>query len=390
MRSTDEDIRARRLSRLPQYLFEELAETRQREEARGVEVIDLSIGDPEVGAPEAAMEALRKHAGDRRLHRYTPRSVVDRFNQAVSRWMKRRFGVALDPEREILPLIGTKEGIANLPLAVLNPGDVALVPDPGYPVYSRGVWFAGGEVEWMPLKEEAGFLGDPGMVRDVGPRMVYLNYPNNPTSAVASREYFTRLVEAARDTGSIVVNDGAYSEVVFEGYRADSILAVPGAMDAAVEFHSFSKTFGMAGWRLGFAAGNRRIIGALSSLKSSIDSGVFGPVLLAGVEALESGWDWYRKTMDIYAERRNLILAALEASGISYHRSPATLYIWARTPSGSGSMDFARFLLERGGILVAPGVGFGKHGEGYFRISVTCPTEKVREAGGRLREVSEN
>jgi LL-diaminopimelate aminotransferase len=390
MTSTKQDVRAARLGSLPQYLFEELAETRRRKEAAGVEVIDLSIGDPEIGAPEAAVEALKRYAADRRLHRYTPHSAVERFNRAVSAWMAKRFGVTLDPDTEILPLIGTKEGIAHLPLAVLNPGDVALVPDPGYPVYSRGVWFAGGKVEWMPLEERSGFQADMEHVRELKPRMAYLNYPNNPTSAVAGREYFSRFVGAAREAGAIVVNDAAYSEIVFDGYRSESILAVPGAMEVAVEFHSFSKTFSMAGWRLGFVAGNSGVIQALRALKSNIDSGVFGPVLMAGVEVLESGWDWHRTTLATYAERRRLLFNALEAAGIAYHRSPATLYIWAGIPAGTGSMDFARALLERRGILVAPGIGFGRHGEGYFRISITCPTAEVHEAARRIGEVGED
>jgi LL-diaminopimelate aminotransferase len=388
MRSTEDDVRADRLSRLPQYLFEELAQTRRRKEADGVEVVDLSIGDPDVGAPKAALDALCEHAQDKKLHGYTPHFVVEHFNRAVADWMKARFGVDLDPDSEILPLIGTKEGIANLPLAVVDPGQVGLVPDPGYPVYSRGVWFAGGRVEWMPLKPEIGFLPDPDTVRRLGPRLVYMNYPNNPTSAVAGAGLFGDMVQASVETGALLVNDAAYSEITFDGYRAPSVLAEPGAMDRGIEFHSFSKTFGMAGWRVGFAAGNRSIIKALGSLKSNIDSGVFGPVLMAGVAALEVGWEWHTQTMATYAERRRLILDSLETSNISYHASSATLYIWARVPGGGGSMQFARALLEKGGILVAPGIGFGKHGEGFFRISLTCPTEKVRKAADRIREVS--
>jgi LL-diaminopimelate aminotransferase len=385
----EQDMRAERLGGLPRYLFEHLAETRRRKEAEGSEVIDLSIGDPEMGAPETVVEALKVHAGDRRLHRYTPHDVVMQFNRAVSKWMAGRFGVMLDPETEILPLIGTKEGIANLPLAVLNPGEVALVPDPGYPVYSRGVWFAGGKVEWMPLEEASGFLGDTGRILDLCPRMVYANYPNNPTSAVAGPEYFAGLIDAARKAGSIAVNDAAYSETVFDGYRSDSMLAVPGAMDMAVEFHSFSKTFSMAGWRVGFVAGARSVVQALRTYKSNIDSGVFGPVLLAAVEALESGWDWCRKTLEVYAGRRRILLDALDKAGIGYHHSPATLYIWARVPSHMGSIDFARALLEKSGILVAPGIGFGDCGEGYFRLSITCPTARVEEAGRRLSEAGD-
>ena len=390
MRSTEDDVRAERLRALPKYLFEALAEARRRKEAEGVRVIDLSIGNPDVGAPPGAVEELKRNADDRRFHRYTPHFAVETFNRAVSVWMKERFGLDLDPDREILPLIGTKEGIANLPIAVLDPGEVALVPDPAYPVYSRGVRFAGGTVRPMPLREDSGFLADPDIIRSVRPRMVYVNYPNNPTSAVAEAPFYTGLVEAAREVGALVVNDAAYSEITFGGYKSPSVLEVPGARDVAIEFHSFSKTFSMAGWRLGFAAGSPRIIAALRTLKSNIDSGVFGPVLLAGVAAIESGWDWHRKILEEYGTRRKSVFDGLEACGILYHRSPATLYIWARVPGGKDSMEFARWLLEETGVLVAPGIGFGEQGEGYFRISVTCPTDQVRTAAERMREVSED
>jgi LL-diaminopimelate aminotransferase len=241
----------------------------------------------------------------------------------------------------------------------------------------------------MPLDEESGFRADVELVRRVSPRMVYMNYPNNPTSAVVDAVYYEGVVDAAREGGSLVVSDAAYSEIGFGDYRSPSVLEAPGAMDVAVEFHSFSKTFSMAGWRLGFAAGNGRVIQALRTLKSNIDSGVFGPVLLAGVAALEGGWGWHDKVLSEYEVRRKLIFEGLEACGIAYYRSPATLYIWAKVPGGGGSMDFARSLLEKTGILVAPGIGFGKHGEGYFRISVTCPTDEVRAAAARLREVGE-
>jgi LL-diaminopimelate aminotransferase len=388
MRNLEDDIRAARLKALPKYLFEALAETRRRREAHGQEVIDLSIGDPDIGAPPAALDALKLYADDRRLHRYTPRFAVDAFSRAVSAWMQRRFGVELDPDEEILPLIGTKEGIANLPLAVLDAGQVALVPDPAYPVYATGVGFAGGVVRLMPLVEDSGFLPEADMIRAVGPRMVYVNYPNNPTSATADAGFYTGLVGAAREVGALVVSDAAYSETVFDGYVSPSVLEVPGAMDVAVEFHSFSKTFSMAGWRLGFAGGNRRIVQALRAVKSNTDSGVFGPVLLAGAAVLENGWEWHRRILSEYETRRRLILEALRACGIEHHRSPATLYIWAKVPGGGNSMEFARSLLEKTGILVAPGIGFGAAGEGYFRISVTCPTEGVRTAADRMREVS--
>lgn len=381
------EARASRLRSLPAYLFEELAEKRLRTQARGVDVIDLSIGDPDLGAPEAAVEALRKHAGDPRLHCYTPAWAVERFCRAVADWFARRYGVSLDPEAEIFPVIGTKEGLAHLPLAMMEPGDLALVPDPGYPVYARSVWFAGGRVEWIALAEDSGFLPDLGPVAGKVARLLFVNYPNNPTSATAGPEFYRGAVEWARECGAYLVNDAAYAEVVFDGHRATSVLEVPGAREVALEFHSFSKTFNMAGWRVGFVAGNAGAVGALRALKSNLDSGVFGPVLLAAVAALESGWDGYRAALDEYASRRRLIVECLEECGLGCFRSPATLYVWARIPAGAGSLEFAKTLLEKAGVLLAPGAGFGPGGEGYVRVSVTCPTSRVRAATERIREV---
>jgi len=382
------DIRAERLRRLPAYLFEELASIRRAREAEGGTVIDLSIGDPDLGAPQVAVEALARYAADPRLHRYSPHSAIEAFSQAACEWMKERYGVDLDPSCELYPVIGTKEGIALLPLATMDPGDLALVPDPGYPVYSRGVSFAGGKVEWMPLEEQHGFLPETGLIEKHRPRLVYLNYPNNPTSAVASEDFYRTAVNAAGRTGSYIVSDAAYSEVAFGGYDAPSILQVQGARERAVEFHSFSKTFSMAGWRVGFVAGNRRMVASLRTLKSNVDSGVFGAVLMAAATVLREGWDAHREMIEEYGVRRAMIFDGLRACGISYHQSPATLYVWARVPGSMGSMEFARKLLEEAGILVTPGLGFGQRGEGYFRISITCPTDEVETAGRRLHEIS--
>ena len=321
-------------------------------------------------------------------HGYTPHWAVEAFNRAVSGWMAERFGADLDPSAEILPVIGTKEGLAHLPLAVLDPGDVALVPDPGYPVYSRGVWFAGGQVEWMPLRAGTGFLPRLESLDMRGRRLVYLNYPNNPTSAVAEIDFHEEIADRAQRAGTIIVSDAAYSETTFDGYKSRSILEVAGAGQLAVEFHSFSKTFSMAGWRVGLAAGNHKIISALSALKSNIDSGVFGAVLLAAAKGIRDGWPAHAETKQEYSLRRSLIRECLETCGLEHHRSPATLYIWAKVPGEETSLEFARTVLEEAGVLVAPGVGFGKYGEGYFRLSVTCPTERIRTATERLREVS--
>ena len=327
--------------------------------------------------------------------------VVEKFCEAAARWFKSRYGIDLDPEREICPVVGTKEGLAHLPLAVMDPGEVAVVPDPGYPVYSRSVALAGGEVEYVPLEADRGFLPDLGILRGKTPRLVFVNYPNNPTSATADLGFYQTLVEWAGKSGAYVASDAAYAEVVFGGYAAPSILQAAGGKEVAVEFHSFSKTFSMAGWRVGFVAGNAGLVGALRSLKSNLDSGVFAPILLAAIAGLEEGWSAYRSSMSEYGLRRNMVFEGLDRCGVDFVRSPATLYVWAKVPdrahagaharggagegrTGSVSMEFARTLLEKAGVLVAPGLGFGSHGEGFVRISITCPTLRVGEAMERL------
>ena len=388
MESTEDRIRSKRLRDLPVYLFEDLARTRRLKESEGVDVIDLSIGDPDIGTPEGVVQALSEHAADKRLHCYTPDWAVEAFNSAAASWMARRFGVELDPAGEILPVIGTKEGLAHLPLAVLDPGEVALVPDPGYPVYSRGVWFAGGRVEWMPLHKENAFLPAPRSLDLTGRRLVYLNYPNNPTSAVAEIDFYEDIVDRARSSGTIIVSDAAYSETTFDGYKSRSILEAAGAKRCAVEFHSFSKTFNMAGWRVGFAAGRREIIDALATLKSNVDSGAFGAVLMAAAKALEDGRAAQAEINREFGLRRSLLTKCLDACGLEYHPSPATLYIWTKVPREQSSIEFAEMLLEEAGVLAAPGVGFGTCGEGYVRFSVTCPTDRIMTATKRLKEVS--
>jgi len=381
-------LESERLRALPPYLFEELTRLKNRKLAEGVDVVDLSIGDPDTGAPPMAVEALRKYAGDRRLDRYTPTWAVEEFNEAVARYMRERYSVDLDPASEITPVIGTKEGIANLSLAVIDPGSVALVPDPGYPVYSRSVGFAGGEARFMPLTESRAFLPDLGAFRGDKPRLVFLNYPNNPTSAVAGPGLYSEAVEFAHETGACIVNDAAYSEITFDGYVSPSVLEAAGAGDVAVELHSFSKTYGVPGWRVGFAAGRRDVIGALKTFKSNIDSGVPGMMLLAARDMLAGAGSHIGDTSSEYAARRALVCGALEAAGITYHKSPATLYIWAKVPGVMGSVDFARLLVERAGVIVAPGIGFGAEGEGYFRLSITCPREDIARGMERIEEVS--
>ena len=383
-------LESQRLRALPPYLFEELTRLKNRKRAEGMDIVDLSIGDPDTGAPPEAVEALKRYAGDRRLDQYTPTWAVEEFCEAAAAYMRERFSVDLDPAAEIAPVIGTKEGIANLSMATVDRGTLSLVPDPGYPVYGRSVGFAGGEVRLMDLSEEGGFLPALDEYRGLKPRLVFLNYPNNPTSAVAGAALYARAVDLARETGACIVNDAAYSEITFDGYVSPSILQTDGGREAAVEFHSFSKTYGVPGWRLGFAAGRKDAIGALKTFKGNIDSGVPGMMLLAARDMLEKGAGHVADALCEYAERRALLRRALDAAGIAYHRSPATLYIWAKVPGGAGSVDFARLLVDKAGIIVAPGIGFGPGGEGYFRLSITCPREDIERGGELIEEVSGN
>ncbi len=389
MESTDRSLSSKRLEALPVYLFEDLVAKRIAKESQGYEIIDLSIGNPDLGAPAVAVECLKRHASDSSLHGYTPERVIRHFSEQASAWMVRRFGVRLDPDHEVFPVIGTKEGLGHLPLAIVDPNDAVLVPDPAYPVYASSVALAGGRSVTMPLIAGNSYLPVLEDFKCEQPKLIFLNYPNNPTSAIAAEDFFSQAIEFARTAGAIVVNDAAYSEIVFDGYVSPSILSVDGATEVAVEFHSFSKTFSMAGWRIGFIAGSREVIKALSKLKSNLDSGVFAPILLAASAVIESGWDDYIVMLEEYARRRRMLVESLRLCGLTYHESPATLYIWVKTPGNYSSLEFAELLLEAAGLLVAPGRGFGRFGEGYFRISLTCPTEKVEIACKQLCEVSE-
>ena len=382
-------FQSERLKALPVYLFEDLALKKRKKQAMGFHVVDLSIGDPDIGVPGCAIEELRQSLSIKGIHRYTSGDTIECFNHTVCEWMKQRYGVDLDPSSEIIPLIGTKEGLAHLAMALMDPGDVALVPNPAYPVYSRSVILVGGRITEMPLLESNGYLPDLGMYHGANPTVAYLNYPNNPTSALASSEFFSEAIRFGSKTGCIIVNDAAYSEILFDGVSPQSILAACGAKEIAVEFHSFSKTFGIPGWRVGFVAGCKDVIQSLAKLKSNIDSGVFGAILLAAASALKNGWQDFESMMTEYGKRRQMLIDALESAGLEYFPHRGTLYIWVRVPAGLRSVDFASLLLERLGLLVAPGIGFGSYGEGYFRISITCPTQEIKVACDRIREASE-
>jgi LL-diaminopimelate aminotransferase len=381
-------MQSARLRNIGAYLFADLDRKQDALRARGVDVISLSTGDPDLPTPEHVVQAMAEAARDPSTHRYPPYQGTGEFRRAAAAWVGRRFGVEVDPEREVLALIGSKEGLAHLPWAVLNPGEVALVPDPGYPVYRSSTIMADGEPYPMPLERERGFLPDfsrvPGEVLR-RTRLVFLNYPNNPTGATADLEFFGRAVEFAKAHGLLLVHDNAYSEITYDGYRAPSVLEVPGAKDVAIELHSLSKSFNMTGWRIGFAVGNADAIAALGTLKTNVDSGIFGAVQKAGIAALLGPQDVLAPTLARYRARRDRLVAGLRAVGWNPPVPKATLYLWMPTPDGLSSVAFAGDVLEKTGVLITPGVGYGRMGEGYVRLSLTTPDARIDEALDRIK-----
>ena len=378
---------SQRLKQIPPYLFAEIDRLKNEMIRRGVDVIDLGVGDPDLPTPPHIVERLKEAAEDPENHRYPSYNGLFSFRRAVSDWYKRRFGVDLDPEREVIALIGSKEGIAHLPLAFVDPGDVVLVPNPAYPVYHIGTIFAGGRPYYMPLLEENGFLPNLEKIpEDIARRakLIFVNYPNNPTAAVADLDFFERLKRFAKKYNIIVCHDAAYTELSYDGYRPPSFLEVKGSKEIAIEFHSLSKTYNMTGWRIGFAVGNADVIKALKEVKSNIDSGVFQAVQWAAIAALEGSEDAVEKNRGVFQERRDILIDGLRKIGLRVQRAKATFYLWARVPSGYSSASFSRFLLERAGIVTTPGSGFGDAGEGYIRIALTVPKERIIEAVKRL------
>ncbi|MBW1989423.1 MAG: LL-diaminopimelate aminotransferase [Deltaproteobacteria bacterium] len=382
--------RAERLKRLPPYLFAEIDRKKDEMKKKGVDIIDLGVGDPDQPTPDHIVAALKKAAEDPANQKYPSYSGMDAFNAAVARWYKARFNVDLDEKTEVITLIGSKEGIAHMPLACINPGDRALVPSPAYPVYKIGVEFAGGEPFVMDLTAKNGFLPDldaiPGDVADRSPLM-FLNYPNNPTAAVADEAFFARVVEFANEHNVLVCHDAAYTEMTYDGYRPISFLSVPGAKEVGVEFHSLSKTYNMTGWRLGFAVGNAEAIAALGQVKSNIDSGAFDAVQVAGIAALEGDQGVVEDMKALYQQRRDMLVEGLAALGFDVEKPKATFYVWMPVPGGD-SRAFATKLLEEAGIVVTPGVGFGEPGEGYVRFALTVGEARLKEAIDRMGDIA--
>lgn len=381
---------AQRITALPPYLFADVDRRKAEAVARGMDVIDLGVGDPVEPTPEHVIERLCEAARDPANHRYPSYTGSMDFREAVARWYRRKAGIELDPEAQVLTLIGAKEGLAHLPWAFVDPGDLVLVPDPGYPVYRNATVMAGGTPYPVPLLEEREFLPDlSSLSEDVAEKakLLFLNFPSNPTGAVATREFFREVVEFARMYGLIVVHDAAYSEITYDGFVHPSFLEVPGALEVGIEVHSLSKTYNMTGWRLGWAAGNEEVLEGLGKVKTNVDSGAFQAVQFAGIAALEGPDEHVNRQRAIYQERRDITVRGLEEVGLKVFRPKAGCYVWCRVPEGYTSESFVARLIDEAGVVVTPGVGFGEHGEGYFRVSLTVPTERLREAVERLKKL---
>jgi len=381
---------ADRIATVPPYLFAELDKRRALVTARGVDVINLGVGDPDLPTFPHVVARLQREAEDPAHHRYPPYEGVLAFRRACAQYLASRFGVECDPEREILASIGSKEAIAHLVWAFVDRGDVALVPDPAYPVVRTHALFAGGEPWSLPLRAANGFLPDlEAIPPEVARRatLLYLNYPNNPTAAVAGLEFFEHAVDWCRRNGVLLLHDAAYSEITFDGFRAPSVLEVPGAKEVAVEIHSLSKTYNMTGWRIGFVAGAAEAIAALGVIKTNTDSSQFAAVQIAAADALlATPPERLEAQRALYARRRDLMVDALREGGIEAQRPKGSVYLWCPVPRGQTSADFCGRLLERTGVLVTPGRGYGAEGEGWFRVSLTAPDDRLEEAARRIRE----
>jgi len=385
-----EIIQAQRLKQLPPYLFAQIDRMKQEVKAKGVDIIDLGIGDPDRPTPPHIIERLQKAAADAENHRYPSYEGMLSFRQAVAAWYGKRFQVELNPQDEVVSLIGSKEGIAHIPLAFVNPGERVLVPSPGYPVYKTSTIFAGGIPEIMPLRRENGFLPDFSAIPEKifkETRLMFLNYPNNPTSAVAEKSFFAEAVALAKKHNIIICHDAAYSEVAFDGYRPQSFLEVAGAREVAVEFHSLSKTYNMTGWRIGFAVGNKNIVSGLGKIKTNIDSGIFQAVQWSGVEALAGDQRVADAMKGVYQERRDVLVAGLMSAGLDFDVPKATFYVWVCVPKGYTSSACTIHLLEKAGIVTTPGSGFGEEGEGYIRFALTVEKERLKEAVERIKKI---
>jgi LL-diaminopimelate aminotransferase len=381
---------SRAFASLPPYGLADAPRLKRELRARGVDVIDLGAGDADLAPPREAVEAVREAVGRPEMSRYAFQAGLGEFREEIAAWMDRRFGVTVDPETEVLPLIGSKEGLAHLPLAYVDPGDAAVIPDPGYPPYFGGPLLAHGELVRVPLRPENGFLLDldevPGEVR---PRvkLLYLNYPNNPTAATAPLDYLREVVAACRARDWLLVYDNAYCDLAYDGYRPPSILQVEGARDCAVEFFSLSKTFNMTGWRIAYAVGNRDAIAALARLKTFLDNGLFLALQAAGAATLRAWERFVPGNVAVFRERRDAAVEAFRAAGFDVAVPRATIYLWMRIPTGEPSQAFCRRILEETGVVLFPGAAMGTGGEGFVRVALTVSPDRLREAAARVGAV---
>jgi len=381
--------KSHRLKLIPPYLFVKIEEKKEQLTKQGIDIIDFGIGDPDLPTPQHVFQKMHEVLESKEASQYPSSKGELAFRKAVAGWYKSRFNVDLDPANEICTLIGSKEGLAHLPLAFIDPGDVALVPDPSYPVYKICTTLAGGEPYLLPLTAKNDFLPEldkiPAEILQKA-KLLFINYPNNPTGAVAGLSFFEKCVKFAKQHDLLLVSDLAYSEMGYGGYQPHSVLEVPGAKDVTIEFHSLSKTYNMTGWRIGLAAGNREAIQALATIKSNIDSGAFKAIQFAGITALTAPQDCVAKNNKVFEERAYTLVAGLNSLGWQLPRPQATFYLWVPVPNGETSASFAEKLLDKCGILIVPGSGYGPSGEGYVRFAITIPKERILAAVQRMKE----
>jgi len=378
---------SRRMQKIKPYLFVEISKTIAEKKAKGEEVISFAIGDPDIPTPPHIIDKLCQAAHDPVNHRYPESDGLPELRRAIAAWYQQRFGVTLDADTEVLPLIGSKEGIGHISFCFIDQGDVALVPDPGYPVYSVSTHLAGGNSYYMPLRENNGFLPNLNNIPDYilkKTKLLWINYPNNPTGAIADLDFFNKVVQFAQKHGIAVCHDGPYSEVAFDGYQPPSLMQAEKAKEVGVEFHSFSKSYNMTGWRIGMVVGNATMIDALNKLKSNLDSGIPQAIQLAAIEALTASQDCIAEHNATYQKRRDLIVEMLNNIGLEAKAPKASLYVWAKVPEGYNSVEFTADLLEQVGVAVTPGVGYGKNGEDYIRLSLTIPDALLVKGLSRL------
>lgn len=380
---------ADRIKRLPPYLFAELDRKIEEKKREGVDVISLGVGDPDIPTPNHIIDACCEAARKPENHRYPTYEGMLSFREAVSRRYLSDYGVELDPEREVIALLGSKEGIHNIHFAFINPGDLVLYTDPGYPVYRTGPLFAGGEIYCMPLLKDNNFLPDLEAIPEEKAKkakIMWINYPNNPTAAVADEEFYKEVVDFAYDNNILICSDEAYSHIAYDGYKPPTLLEVEGAKEVGVVFNSLSKAYNMTGWRIGYAVGNEDAISGLRKVKTNVDSGVSQIIQEAAIRALTDSQECIRENIRVYQERRDVLVEGLHRMGLKCEKPKATFYVWLEVPDGD-SMAFANMLLDKAGVVCTPGIGFGQYGEGYVRLALTQPVERIKEALERIEGV---